>query len=99
MVLHLYKQTNKMKRFNKTYRTEGLRVRIQISDTSDRLTIYEVRDNCLGRRIKYEWYFKRKNLISDMVKDLIDVNVPTTTICDVVNDIQMNLIFLNLYKN
>ena len=95
----MYKQTNNMKRFNKTYRTEGFRVRIQISDTSDRLTIYEVRDNALGRRIKYEWYFKRKNLISDMVKDLIDVNIPTTTICDVVNDIQMNLIFLNLYKN
>jgi hypothetical protein len=88
-----------MKRFNKTYRTEGLRVRIQISDTSDRLTIYEVRDNCLGRRIKYEWYFKRKTLISDMVKDLTDVNVPTTTICEVVDDIQMNLIFLGLYKN
>jgi hypothetical protein len=56
------------------------------------LTIYEVKDNVLGRRIKYEWYFKRKNLISDMVKDLIDVKVPTTTIYDVVTDVEMNLI-------
>jgi hypothetical protein len=81
-----------MKRFHKTYKTDGFRVRIQISDTSDRLTIYEVKDNVLGRRIKYEWYFKRKNLISDMVKDLIDVKVPTTTIYDVVTDVEMNLI-------
>ena len=81
-----------MKRFHKTYNTDGFRIRIQISDTSDRLTIYEVKDNVLGRRIKYEWYFKRKNLISDMVKDLIDVKVPTTTIYDVVTDVEMNLI-------
>ena len=81
-----------MKRFHKTYKTDGFRVRIQISDTSDRLTIYEVKDNVIGRRIKYEWYFKRKNLISDMVKDLIDVKVPTTTIYDVVTDVEMNLI-------
>ena len=81
-----------MKRFHKTYKTDGFRIRIQISDTSDRLTIYEVKDNVLGRRIKYEWYFKRKNLISDMVKDLIDVKVPTTTIYDVVTDVEMNLI-------
>lgn len=81
-----------MKRFHKTYKTDGFRVRIQISDTSDRLTIYEVKNNVLGRRIKYEWYFKRKNLISDMVKDLIDVQVPTTTICDVITDVEVSLV-------
>ena len=89
-----------MKRFHKTYRTEGFRIRIQISDTSDRLTIFKCVNNVLtSHRLKYEWYFDKKNLISNMVKDLTDVNVPTTTICDVVNDIKMNCIFLNLYKN
>jgi hypothetical protein len=78
-------------RFNKTYKTDELRVRIQVSDTTDRLTIYKVVDNVLSSRIKYEWYFDRKNLVSDMVKDLIDVNVPFNTICEVVNDVNFNL--------
>jgi len=50
-----------------------------------------VDDVLTSHRLKYEWYFKRKNLISDMVKDLIDVQVPFTTICEVVNDIKFNL--------
>lgn len=78
-------------RFNKTYKTDEFRVRIRISDTTDRLTIYKVVDNVLSTRIKYEWYFNRKSLVSDMVKDLIDVNVPFNTICEVVNDVNFNL--------
>jgi hypothetical protein len=45
-----------------------------------------------SHRLKYEWYFDRKNLVDNMVKDLIDVNVPTTTIHDVITDVKMNLI-------
>jgi len=82
-----------MKRFNKTYKTDDFRVRIQISDTTDRLTIYKCVNNVLtSHRLKYEWYFDRKNLVDNMVKDLIDVNVPTTTIHDVITDVKMNLI-------
>jgi len=87
------KRKNKtMKQFKKTYKTNDFRIRIQISDTSDRLTIYECENNVLTiNRIKYEWYFDRKNLVDNMVKDLIDVNVPFTTICEVVDDIKFNL--------
>lgn len=81
-----------MTRFNKTYKTDGFRIRIRISDTTDRLTIYECVNNVLTPwRIKYEWYFDRKNLVDNMVKDLIDVNVPFTTICEVMDDIKFNL--------
>jgi hypothetical protein len=49
-------------------------------------------DNVLtSYRLKYEWYFDRKNLVDNMVKDLIDVQVPFTTICEVVDDIKFNL--------
>jgi hypothetical protein len=49
-------------------------------------------DNILtSHRLKYEWYFDRKNLVDNMVKDLIDVQVPFTTICEVVGDVQFNL--------
>ena len=80
-----------MKRFNKTYKTDEFRVRIQVSDTTDRLTIYKVVNNVLSTRIKYEWYFDRKNLVRDMIKDLIDVNVPTNTMCEVINDVNFIL--------
>lgn len=83
-----------MKRFNKTYKTDGFRVRIQISDTTDRLTIYECVNNVLTPwRIKYEMYSPRfrKDLVSNMVKEFIDVKVPFKTICEVINDVQFNL--------
>ncbi len=81
-----------MKQFKKTYKTNDFRVRIQISDTSDRLTIYKCVNNVLTfNRLKYEMYFTRKNLVDNMVKDLIDVNVPFTTICEVVDDVKFNL--------
>ena len=81
-----------MKQFKKTYKTDDFRVRIQISDTSDRLTIYKCVNNVLTfNRLKYEMYFTRKNLVDNMVKDLIDVNVPFTTICEVVDDVKFNL--------
>lgn len=87
------KRKNKtMKQFKKTYKTNDFRVRIQISDTSDRLTIFKCVDNVLtSHRLKYEWYFNRKDLVDNMVKDLIDVQVPFTTICEVVDDIKFNL--------
>lgn len=81
-----------MKQFKKTYKTDGFRVRIQVSDTSDRLTIYKCVNNILtSHRLKYEWYFDRKKLVDNIVKDLIDVNVPFTTICEVVDDVKFNL--------
>jgi hypothetical protein len=81
-----------MNQFKKTYKTDDFRIRIQISDTSDRLTIYECENNVLTiNRIKYEWYFDRKNLVDNMVKDLVDVDVPFKTICEVMNDVKFNL--------
>jgi hypothetical protein len=56
------------------------------------LTIYECENNVLTiNRIKYEWYFDRKNLVDNMVKDLVDVDVPFKTICEVMNDVKFNL--------
>lgn len=88
----MYQQTNTMKRFNKTYYTENFRVRLQISNTSDRLTIYKTFGNNIGQRIVYEMYFKRDNLSNRILKDLMSVNVPFKTIEDVMTDVKLNLV-------
>ena len=80
-----------MKIFCKTYRLENFRIYVRISSTTDRLTIYTYRDGRRGSRIKYEWYFSRKEIIKSMLKDMLDVNIPSETIHEVLNDVKRNL--------
>ena len=82
-----------MKKFTKTYYLDGFRVRLWISDTSDRLTIYNLLDDGrVGQRLKYEMYFTRKNIINKILEDLTDVKIPHKNVCEILNDVQMNLV-------
>ena len=90
--IFVYTKQTTMKKFTKTYYLDKFRIRVWISDTSDRLTIYNVlEDGRVGQRLKYEMYFKRENIIDRIFKDLMDVKIPYKTICEVLTDVQMNL--------
>lgn len=77
--------------FCKTYRLENFRIYVRISSTTDRLTIYTYRNGRRGCRIKYEWYHSRKNIVELMLRDMLDVNIPSETIHEVLNDVKRNL--------
>lgn len=83
-----------MKKFTKTYYLDKFRVRVWISNTSDRLTIYEVKNNVLSSRIKYELYSTRyrKNLVKNIVESLVDVNIPFNNVCEILYDVEKNLV-------
>lgn len=82
-----------MKRFTKTYYDEKFRVRVWVSDTSDRLTIYENKEYGLGQRLVYELYSSRYRhyLIGNMFRDMSRVELPTHLMMEVLNDVNKNL--------
>ena len=82
-----------MKRFTKTYYHDNFRVRVWVSDTSDRLTIYENKEYGLGLRLVYELYSSRYRhyLIGNMVKDMSRVKLPNHLMMEVLNDVNNNL--------
>ena len=82
-----------MKRFTKTYYDEKFRVRVWVSDTSDRLTIYENKEYGLGQRLVYELYSSkyRDYLISNMFRDMRKVKLPTHLIMEIIDDVNKNL--------
>jgi hypothetical protein len=83
-----------MEKYSKTYDNEKFRVRVWVSDTSDRLTVnekfvWENKEYRLGQRLEYKLYPSRDkhDLVESMFKDMSRIKLPIRLIVEVLSDV------------